>query len=264
MSNARANDYIDRILEILQNAKFSRDLTDEQKRKLDDLAQQLTQQTAPGEAGPQEQPTEESVSHGRADWDEWEEDEQKEAKGSEIFTPGSTNLFSFFWVPDEKRGRGSNGTLFVTFKTWRPGMQDRINSPGAMYAYSNVPASKYEEFQSMAEATAGGAVWEYLRVRGSAFGHQHAYRMVHGSMIPGGGEYVPRHATKKGLRRRTALTRKPGVQSLKSQSWTPETMRYHERFGAPKNMREWRKTAARRNEAMELQKAMTGSPDRGR
>lgn len=126
-------------------------------------------------------------------------------------TADSSNVYSFVWVSDEHTitddggisinlygGRSSEmGTLIVTFKDWAPGtsQKERPNYPGSTYAYAGVSRQKYEAFAG--EGGGGVAVWDYLRIRGTQSGHQHAYRLISVT-----GEYVPRMATPYGFRRR--------------------------------------------------------------
>ena len=145
--------------------------------------------------------------------EEYREDIAEEAIVTK--TPGSSNVYSFVWVSDEHTidedggininlyGQRSTemGTLIVTFKEWSPGMKqkERPNSPGATYAYAGVSRMKYEAFLgSTSPESAGYAVWDYLRIRGTQSGHQHAYRLISVT-----GEYVPRMATPTGFRRRS-------------------------------------------------------------
>lgn len=148
----------------------------------------------------------------------------------EVETPQSSNVFSyrFYYEPSgrhprERRrskqfptrrgrgvGRGTKGILYVTYKAWRPGMKGkRPHVRGPMYAYFDVPASKWKAFQAAASSSAGEAVWTYLRVRGSAHAHKHTYRLTHvyGEQattmgVAPGGVYVPRRITPLGLRDR--------------------------------------------------------------
>ena len=126
-------------------------------------------------------------------------------------TPGSSHVYSYVWVSDEHtvmedggininpygKNTSTTGTLIVTFKEWVPGMKqkERPNTPGPTYAYASVTRHKYEMFAS--SDSAGEAVWDYLRIRGTVSGHQHAYRLISVT-----GEYVPRVATPFGFQRR--------------------------------------------------------------
>lgn len=127
-------------------------------------------------------------------------------------TSGSSNVYSFVWVSDEHtieedggirinlygESTAEMGTLIVTFKEWSPGMKqkDRQNTPGATYAYAGVPRRTYNMF--LGAGGGGGAVWDYLRIRGTQSGHLYAYRLISVT-----GEYVPRMATPTGFRRRS-------------------------------------------------------------
>jgi len=158
-------------------------------------------------------PSEYPVSNIQNWPEEYREDIAEEAIVTK--TPGSSNVYSFVWVNDEHTidedggisinlygQRSTNmGTLIVTFKVWTPGMKqkERPNSPGATYAYAGVSRMKYEAFLgSTSPESAGYAVWDYLRIRGTQSGHQHAYRLVSVT-----GDYVPRMATPTGFRRRS-------------------------------------------------------------
>lgn len=112
-------------------------------------------------------------------------------------TPGSSNVYSFMWEHETPRV----GILYVTFKAWIPG-QGKSNSPGPTYAYYDVPTRVYRQFQAAATDSAGGAVWDYLRERGSVHGHQYQYRVVAGTLMQDGGSYVPRKATRAGFKNR--------------------------------------------------------------
>ena len=161
-----------------------------------------------------------------ADIQNWPEEYREDVTPEAVVTktPGSSNVYSFVWVSDEHtitddggisvnpfRSRSSDiGSLIVTFKEWEPGMKqkDRPNSPGSTYAYASVPRSKYEMFLGATSPdSAGYAVWDYLRIRGTQSGHQHAYRLVSVT-----GEYVPRMATPTGFgkRRHRMLSVSPG------------------------------------------------------
>ena len=153
---------------------------------------------------------------GRADIQTWpagnQFDDGAEVQAKEVRTPGSSNVYSFVWTLDETPSRTASGstrndkgTLFVTFKLWHPGMkvakgEKRPDERGPMYAYSNIVRSQYELFLAATSPShAGGAVWDYLRIRGTKYGHQHPYRLVGGAQVPHGGIYVPRKATRAGF-----------------------------------------------------------------
>jgi hypothetical protein len=125
----------------------------------------------------------------------------------------SSNVYSYAWEPDHE---GSiNGVLYVTFLHWEPGMkQDERTGPGPTYAYYDFPRYRFDAFNKEAEDSAGRAVWDFCRVRGSRHAHQHRYRLVAVS-----GEYVPRKATARGFKRRTLIRAgmSPGKRRMLSQ-----------------------------------------------
>jgi hypothetical protein len=133
---------------------------------------------------------------------------EESAYGVEIKTPNSSNVFAFSFKPETERA----GTLYVTFKPWWPGQKgDRPNARGPLYAYFDVPIRSFETFQRKAQNdSAGGAVWTYLRVRGSRTDHQYDYRLVYGAVIPEfapasavpGGVYIPRKIQQRGYQKR--------------------------------------------------------------
>lgn len=121
----------------------------------------------------------------------------------------SSNVYSFVFERESHR----SGILYVTFLAWTPGSQHR-SGPGPTYAYYDVPLRKYHEFEKAATTnSAGGAVWDYLRVRGSVFQHQQQYRIVSGVLMQDGGQYVPRKATAWGYRRRSLAAHGVGRRS---------------------------------------------------
>jgi len=126
-----------------------------------------------------------------------------EARGFQTLpTPGSSNVHSFRFSPEIGEGQARRGTLYVTFlgaskvagKTVRAGK-------GPTYAYKQVPITTYTRFRSKARGrSAGKAVWDYLRVRGSRRHHQFIYFKVNDIPIPipSGGypvEFIPRGLT---------------------------------------------------------------------
>lgn len=113
-------------------------------------------------------------------------------------TPGSSNVYGYYFEFESR----TMGILYVTFLANGP--KGERSGPGATYGYYNVPGRKYKEFKSAAAASAGNAVWDYLRVRGTVWAHQHTYRLIQAH-----GDYVPRKATKLGYRTRHVPT--PGV-----------------------------------------------------
>lgn len=133
----------------------------------------------------------------------YDRDLWRQLQSSEIRVVASSNVYSYAYEPYAPSD--PMGTLFVTFLSWTPGMKNNERSgPGATYAYSEFPRRKYDEFNAASQESAGAAVWDYCRLRGSQHGHQHQYRLVSAA-----GEYVPRKATANGYKRRTLIN--PGL-----------------------------------------------------
>lgn len=127
------------------------------------------------------------------------EEDIRDLIGREHLTPGSSNVYSFVYENELP----NTGILYVTFRAWHPGQRGKSNSPGPTYAYYNVPLTAYRSFLADADVSAGRAVWDYLRVRGTVYDHRYPYRIVAGSTIPSGGVYVPRKATRLGFKNRS-------------------------------------------------------------
>lgn len=204
-----ASDMLRRIGQLVRTLTGTQSLSKDQRNAVDLIAQvldrwesaQSTKRPEPVEEEWEETPLE---VFGRADIMNWPEN----LRPTDItLTPGSSNVYSFTWVPDDQYfqsatssqlGISGSGTLIVTFKDWEPGMEDRPNTPGATYAYSNVSRQKWMQFKAATSPdSAGVAVWDYLRIRGSISGHQHPYRLISVS-----GEYIPRRATAAGFAQR--------------------------------------------------------------
>lgn len=125
------------------------------------------------------------------------------AQANEVIVVSSSNVYSYYFEQENP----SSGILFVTFLNWEPGMPSKDRSgPGATYAYYGVPTRKYQEFVSAANESAGKAVWDYCRVRGTLHDHQHQYRLIQVA-----GDYVPRKATARGFAERTLVA--PGMSA---------------------------------------------------
>jgi len=121
----------------------------------------------------------------------------------------SSNVYSYFFDAETP----TVGTLYVTFLDYTPRQFDgdgKREGPGPTYAYYKFPTAKFREFQSMANASAGAAVWDYCRVRGSRDGHQHQYRLIQVA-----GDYVPRKVTPEGFRARQVARLGMGRRNLK-------------------------------------------------
>lgn len=130
-------------------------------------------------------------------------------------TPDSSNVWGYTFEAETP----THGILYVTFQSTNEDWS-RGPGPGPTYAYFDVPRAKYNAFNNLAETTAGGAVWDYLRVRGTDWGHQHRYKLVQTQ-----GDYVPRKATQGGLRGRTMVRRVGGrEQILMSRNFSPQQM----------------------------------------
>lgn len=136
-------------------------------------------------------------------------------------TPGSSNVYGYYFERESRRV----GILYVTFKAEVDG--ERPNAPGQTYAYYDVPVRKHHEFQQAAASSAGGAVWDYLRIRGTVWGHQHQYRLVQSH-----GDYVPRKATPRGYRTRNLPALGVGRREYR-RSTLPERLFYPPNRGGP-------------------------------
>jgi hypothetical protein len=119
----------------------------------------------------------------------------------------SSNVYSYAYEFE----KADTVILYVTFLFWAKGVkpEDR-KGPGSSYAYYNVPRATLNAFASAAESSAGRAVWDYLRIRGTIYGHQVPYRLVQSV-----GDYVPRKATAGGFRRRFLVS--PGMSPSERQ-----------------------------------------------
>jgi hypothetical protein len=106
----------------------------------------------------------------------------------------------------------------------------KTNDPGPLYAYYDVPNKVFQTLVQAITNSAGKAVWDELRIRGSVHGHQFRYGLVSGVMVPGeGGElanYVPRRAVKGGFKSRSVRTIGAGRGRYVS-STLPQDMRGH-------------------------------------
>lgn len=131
-------------------------------------------------------------------------------------TPGSSNVYGYYFESESR----THGILYVTFL--REHSDGKREGPGTTYGYYSVPASKYHEFKKASAASAGKAVWDYLRVRGTVYAHQHNYRLIQAI-----GEYVPRKATRRGFRTRNLPDPGVGRRSFR-RSTLPERL-----FAAP-------------------------------
>lgn len=126
-------------------------------------------------------------------------------------TPGSSNVWGYFYERESRK----SGILYVTFL--QQGLDGKkIQAPGPTYAYYDVPVTKAIAFQKATASSAGGAVWDYCRVRGSVYAHQHQYRLVHVS-----GDYVPRKASRYGYVARAVPALGVGRRSYRRNTLSP-------------------------------------------
>lgn len=126
------------------------------------------------------------------DADDWAEVSQK------MRLVSSSNVYGYLFQLESR----TSGILYVQYLDYTPSSQamggtGERGGPGPVYAYYDIPLAKYKSFEAMAESSAGGAVWDYCRVRGSKFEHQHNYRLIQTS-----GDYVPRKTTAAGFKPR--------------------------------------------------------------
>jgi hypothetical protein len=105
-----------------------------------------------------------------------------------------------------------SGLLYVTFLAEAPPGGQRPSTAGPTYVYLDVPFTKYQQFEKATEASAGRAVWDYLRVRGTSWKHQHRYRLAQVQ-----GEYIPRKASRLGFVDRNLIN--PEQKSVPNSTW---------------------------------------------
>jgi hypothetical protein len=127
----------------------------------------------------------------------------EQVEANQVRVVSSSNVYSYYF--ERENIKSTNGILFVTFLDWSPGMkQDERSGPGPTYAYYDFPVRKFELFEAAADESAGKAVWDFCRVRGTIADHQHRYRLIQVS-----DDYVPRKATRGGFVRRNLIS--PGM-----------------------------------------------------
>jgi len=122
----------------------------------------------------------------------------------------SSNVWGYYF---ELEGSQHSGLLYVTFLAESTPGGKRPQSPGSTYVYFDVPTKKYHEFARASDSSAGKAVWDYLRVRGTVWQHQHRYRFIQNQ-----GEYIPRKATKTGFR--TRHQQNPFASRIPNETWS--------------------------------------------
>lgn len=148
----------------------------------------------------------------RGDFEEWQHVQTNRR------LVNSSNVFAYLYVPESR----TQGILYVTFLYWQQGMKpDERSGPGATYAYYDFPVAKYHQFERATDKSAGEAVWDYCRQRGTRHGHQHRYLLVQAE-----GDYVPRKATAKGFAPRELVSpghskRSRGVPKTRRSTLSP-------------------------------------------
>lgn len=168
----------------------------------------------------------------------------------EKFTPASSHVYSFLYNYKTKtmyvrykqvivnadavlNYRGAGGLRSMAGDLGRTIARERPNEPGPMYAYFDVPVGVFGRLRDA--SSAGTAVWDELRMRGSVFGHQFQYSLVDAPTTAGdGGEeahYVPRRATSWGFRSRTYVP--PGRGRRPFANATLPEQRGHDTFTNP-------------------------------
>jgi hypothetical protein len=138
----------------------------------------------------------------------------------------SSNVYGYYYEIETTPERG--GILYVTFLG---GEGEDRSGPGATYAYYDVPLEKYRRFQNASAVSAGNAVWDYLRIRGTIWNHQHRYRLIQVS-----GDYIPRKATRLGFKTRHLPAPGVGRRSFRRSTLAPRTfywssLRRQDEFG---------------------------------
>lgn len=160
----------------------------------------------------------------------------REVDEAEVLTPQSSNVYSF-------RYERATSTLFVTYKVSerhdspkRPIERDRslsgggrlshqqvfggvsgdkLNAPGATYAYYDVPIRLFVRMKLA--VSKGTFVWDELRIRGSIHGHKFRYSLVGAAHQPDGdAPYIPRRATAAGFRTRALADKGSGSRGFRT------------------------------------------------
>lgn len=92
--------------------------------------------------------------------DEWSEDERRVLSGERFETPQSSNVAWYRYL-------AANEELHVGYKD------------GSVYAYFQMSVPEMMEFHQA--GSKGGAVWDQLRIRGTALGHKKPYSYFSGT-----------------------------------------------------------------------------------
>lgn len=177
------------------------------------------------------------------------EDEQEEGEDEpvqvtvtpEIRTPSSSNVYSFQYDykrstlyvryqehsvnPNAIRGSKAGGRAHVR-GTLGHTVGGKTGGPGASYAYYDVPVRVFEKL--VRAPSAGRAVWDELRIRGTAYGHRFRYGLASAQTVrmEDGTDavYVPRRITPQGFRARTLAVEGTG-RRIYAHSALPEEAR---------------------------------------
>lgn len=121
----------------------------------------------------------------------------------------SSNVWGYYYELEN----GKSGLLYVTFLAEAPPGGARPQSAGPTYVYFDVSVSKFKQFQAASDASAGKAVWDYLRVRGNTWQHQNRYRLAQVQ-----GDYIPRKATREGFKDRRLID--PAGAKIPNSTWS--------------------------------------------
>lgn len=143
---------------------------------------------------------------------QYDEQEWALVEQNAVRVVSSSNVYSYYFQPEPG---GRTGILYVTFLYWEQGMKSGERSgPGTTYAYYDFPAEKAKLFDTLAQSSAGAAVWDLCRIRGSIWAHQHRYELVQAA-----GAYVPRKATAYGYAKRSLFA--PGSSPMQRRTMQP-------------------------------------------
>lgn len=149
---------------------------------------------------------------------------------TEVETPESSNVYSFAYDEVEH-------ILYVTYKARGkvdPTTKKRPHVRGPLYSYGGrmrpVPAHVYSEMKTA--SSKGEFVWTHLRMRGTIHGHHYQYSLVTGD-TSGGEYYVPRKATRRGFRTRSAVA----VAPIRPQRSVGTRRRHVDRSTLPERLR---------------------------
>jgi hypothetical protein len=170
----------------------------------------------------------------------------------------SSNVWGYYF---ELEDNPHTGLLYVTFLAESPPGGKRPQAPGSTYVYFDVPTKKYHQFSKASDSSAGKAVWDYLRVRGTVWQHQHRYKFIQNQ-----GEYIPRKATQKGFQ--TRYQSNPFATKIPNEVWS--SLSRLEKSKNPsiaeygrKMRRDLLQKAGHRRSTLAPRAFLTGRPNRG-